>query len=319
MHFDVVIGNPPYNNDLYVDFVELGTKLSKEISTFITPSKWQAKGGEKNKRFRENIVQYMNKIVVYKDSTEIFDIEEWGGICYYIITKKPTATKLIKNICKRNNSLSSNFEPHNETNIILYNIKILQIIRKVQQYKNITDSICLNRQVYVNEQDRGEQTKQEEYTTDYIEVMQGELLVGYKKIYELYTQKDIEKYKCICSIMSGSALAFDSTNKVLGIPKMSILKPYQVPKGSFPILKYFTTEQECNSFVSYMNTHLISFLYYLGCCGTTMTKEFFRFIPNQEEFNHIFTNEELYKRYDITQEEINIIESIIKEREQGIK
>lgn len=45
MTFDVVIGNPPYNNDLYLDFVQLGYKLSSNYVCMITPAKWQAKGG----------------------------------------------------------------------------------------------------------------------------------------------------------------------------------------------------------------------------------------------------------------------------------
>ena len=45
MKFDVVIGNPPYNNDIYLDFVELGHKLADKCSCWITPAKWQAKGG----------------------------------------------------------------------------------------------------------------------------------------------------------------------------------------------------------------------------------------------------------------------------------
>lgn len=39
-----------------------------------------------------------------------------------------------------------------------------------------------------------------------------------------------------------------------------------------------------------------------------------QFIPDPGEFDHIFTDDELYQRYNLTQDEINIIESIIKER-----
>lgn len=53
MNFDVVIGNPPYNNDLYLGFVTLGNQLSHEYTCMITPAKWQAKGGERNKIFRK--------------------------------------------------------------------------------------------------------------------------------------------------------------------------------------------------------------------------------------------------------------------------
>lgn len=51
--FDVVIGNPPYNNDLYLDFVQLGYQLSSNYVCMITPAKWQAKGGGRMKHSEE--------------------------------------------------------------------------------------------------------------------------------------------------------------------------------------------------------------------------------------------------------------------------
>lgn len=45
VNFDVVVGNPPYNNDIYLDFVTIGHKLASKCSCWITPAKWQAKGG----------------------------------------------------------------------------------------------------------------------------------------------------------------------------------------------------------------------------------------------------------------------------------
>lgn len=47
MDFDVVVGNPPYNNDMYLSFVMIGHKLAKQFTLMITPAKWQAKGGGK--------------------------------------------------------------------------------------------------------------------------------------------------------------------------------------------------------------------------------------------------------------------------------
>ena len=45
-----------------------------------------------------------------------------------------------------------------------------------------------------------------------------------------------------------------------------------------------------------------------------MNDETWRFVPKPEAFDHIFTDQELYKKYNLTDEEINIIESVIKER-----
>mgnify|MGYP001625074033 FL=1 len=39
-----------------------------------------------------------------------------------------------------------------------------------------------------------------------------------------------------------------------------------------------------------------------------------RFVPDPGAFDHIFTDEELYKKYNLTDDEIKLIESVIKER-----
>jgi site-specific DNA-methyltransferase (adenine-specific) len=46
MKFDIVVGNPPYNKDAYLDFVTMGHHLADKYSLWITPAKWQAKGGQ---------------------------------------------------------------------------------------------------------------------------------------------------------------------------------------------------------------------------------------------------------------------------------
>ena len=107
---------------------------------------------------------------------------------------------------------------------------------------------------------------------------------------------------------------FDKNGKVLGVTNFHILKPNEVPKGSFEIIRYFDTEDECKSFISFMYSKLSAFLVYIGICGATLNAEFWRLIPDPGAFDHIFTDEELYKKYNLTEDEINIIESVIKER-----
>lgn len=41
MKFDAVIGNPPYNKGMDLDFVDLGYKISNKYTVMITPAKWQ--------------------------------------------------------------------------------------------------------------------------------------------------------------------------------------------------------------------------------------------------------------------------------------
>lgn len=88
--FDVVVGNPPYNNDIYLDFVTLAKAVQTQNVCMITPAKWQAKGGPKNEAFRRDIVPYMSKIMYYENPLDIFPNTPMCGdaISYYTINKE---------------------------------------------------------------------------------------------------------------------------------------------------------------------------------------------------------------------------------------
>ena len=349
--FDVVIGNPPYNNDLYLDFVTLGDRLAKEATCMITPAKWQAKGGEKNEAFRKNIVPRMSDIVYYKDTKDVFDIGEPGGISIILADKQEHPIKMIESKCIRNKTLESDWEEHDETTLTLLPRKILNVIGKVGQlgdgfkqslYVKNTDhgeisidgQLGFKRFTYTSEQERGEALNQ----AGYVEVMQGDKVVGYKSIKSLFTTANLDKWKCIqsCMPVQGSSDPFNKdTGKALGSNLIMVIKPYQVPKGSFQILKYFDSENSAESFRSYINSKTMSFMQFFGLCGATMTKEFFRFIPDPKDWSCVYVDAphpgvtpdkhgkyeyngktycSLYYKYNLTQDEINIIESVIKER-----
>ena len=313
MKFDVVIGNPPYNNDIYLEFVTLGHNLADKMSCWITPAKWQAKGGERNDKFRENIVPYMREIVMYKDSTDIFSIEEWGGIAYYLMDHYKHNEKNIKNVCTKNSALCSDIEKHNEKKLLLMPNSVKSIVDKLNVGIRLCESCNFSRFTYTSEQERGHK-----YTDggDNIAIVQGTKYTGgYLEKRELKTVDKLDKFKVITSCMWGNGNAvFDSNSKVLGVTNMSIAKPNEVPKGSFIILKYFDTEEQCKSFISFMYSKVIAFCVYLGLVGATLNKEFWRFVPDPGAFDHIFTDQELYTKYGLTDGEINIIESVIKER-----
>lgn len=101
MKFDLVIGNPPYNKDAYIDFVEIGHKLAKQYDCWVTPAKWNVKGGQKNEQFRKAIVPYMQSIVYYPSSREVFEIDCQGGIVYYLIGKTTSTYKKLKTLCNK--------------------------------------------------------------------------------------------------------------------------------------------------------------------------------------------------------------------------
>lgn len=309
--FNNIIMNPPYNNDMYLDFVTLAHKLATDNVVAITPAKWQAKGGAKNEQFRKDIVPYISEVIMYHDCKELFDIQETSGISAYLVSKEVSGTTVVTNKCSANSTLNDITEVHYEKPVILYPTNYINILNKCRGTKCIKDSLSFKRCVFVGEQERGYSCKK--FSTD-VDVMQGNKHVGYMPVSELFTTENLEKYKCTSLILISMQVIFNGKPKITGSQSYGILKPNQVPKGSFPCVKYFDTEEQCKSFKSYMESKLISFLFFCGVCGGTLTAEFYRFIPAPKAFDHIFTDQELYKEYDLTDEEIAIIESVIKER-----
>ena len=314
MKIDVVIGNPPYNNDIYIPFVETGHNLASTCSVFITPAKWQAKGGKKNEQFRAEIVPHMSKIVYYKAARDIFDIWESGGISYYLIDNEIHNKKYIKNKCISNKNLdTTNFEIHDcSKNTLLFTNRIVDIINKCSTKTSLKETLHIVQNEYTSQDEYGMASKNETYN---ISLYQGNDEIGYLCKRELKTTTNLDKYKVTNSRMVGIAVGYlDETGKSLGMNRFNILGPNCVPKGSFPVWRFFNTKNECDSFISYCYTKLIRFLYFMGVCGSAVSKEFFTYCPDPITFDHIFTDEELYKKYNLTPEEINIIESVIKER-----
>jgi site-specific DNA-methyltransferase (adenine-specific) len=276
MKFNIVIGNPPYNNDLYLDFVENGHKISTDCSEFITPAKWQAKGGDKNEHFRETIVHYMSKIVFYSDCTDVFDIQLNGGVSYYIINKiKHNVTK-IKNISYHNKWLESERERVLKINneMCLSNIGY-NIVNKLGSFRSYTPSV---------------------YGIDKFNLYINSLMPGLGDVDALILSKSY--------VFTKRNIGYHhNSTKELGIPDCGLLFSCE-------------TENELKSFISYCYSKFTRFLVFLSIAGLRSVEQdnWWRFVPNQT-FDHIFTDEELYKKYNLTQKEISIIENTIKKRD----
>lgn len=109
MKFNVVIGNPPYNKGMDLDFVDKAYQLSDNLVAMITPAKWQTTADDysgcasKNidyKQFREKYVPHMKEICFYPECKDIFKIGQIDGITWYIMDKDTHEKTKVTNKCK---------------------------------------------------------------------------------------------------------------------------------------------------------------------------------------------------------------------------
>ena len=72
MHFDLVVGNPPYNKGMDLDFIDLGYELSEQYTVMIVPAKWQT--ADANHRISSKM-SYGTSVIKIYNATKGYDKE----------------------------------------------------------------------------------------------------------------------------------------------------------------------------------------------------------------------------------------------------
>lgn len=113
MRFNTIIGNPPYNNGIDLDFAYNMYDALDNVNgqlVFIAPAKWKTASREQRVdslscnygTFRDKLLIHMNTIIFYPVCTDVFDIMQIDGISIYSILKnKDIIMKKITNKCNR--------------------------------------------------------------------------------------------------------------------------------------------------------------------------------------------------------------------------
>ncbi len=131
---------------------------------------------------------------------------------------------------------------------------------------------------------------------------------GYIKYSDIYrNHPNIEKYKVFVSA---------GYNGGDNYPHQIIGKPIIGEKGSCCTETYvevgpFDTEKEAKNVASYMRTKFFRFMVMLIKNTQHALKKVYQLVPMQD-FSKPWTDEELYSKYGLTDEEIAFIESMIR-------
>lgn len=105
-----------------------------------------------------------------------------------------------------------------------------------------------------------------------------------------------------------------SDGKYQVVSTIKILKPKEICTETYLILDYFNNIKNAEILRAYVKTKFFRFLLLQALTSINISREKFCFVPMQD-FSKPWTDEELYKKYDLSQEEIDFIESMIKPME----
>ena len=125
----------------------------------------------------------------------------------------------------------------------------------------------------------------------------------------------IDKHKVVLSkVTAEHAGEPDKDGRFKVMSRSEVVGPKVVCTDSYLIVGGFETKEETENMYSYMKTSLFRFLLLQAVTSINLSKEKFQFVPLQD-FSHPWTDEMLYKKYGLTEDEIAFIESMIRPME----
>ncbi len=324
MTFDVIIGNPPYQwNDgggtgssampLYHKFVEQAMKLKPRYLTMIIPARWYA-GGKGLDDFREQMLgcQQIRTLYDFNDSADCFPgVIIAGGVCYFLWESTYSGECEVFNY--RKNTISEGVSRKlNEYSTFVRDNLSVNIIRKIRSKKEQTlDSAVKNRNCFsLLSSERG-------HTNPYHNDLELYSLNGFSYIssHDIVDRDNIlNKYKVIMTkAMSGGNKPTQEGNYQI-ISSLQVLNKQVVFTETYLCIGAFDDKTQAKNMEQYAKTKFFRFLLLQALSSINISKDKFQFVPLQD-FSKPWTDEELYKKYDLTDEEIAFIESMIKPME----
>lgn len=324
MKFDVIVGNPPYHlsdggqaassKPLYNQFVEQTIKLNPRYFSIIIPARWYA-GGKGLDSFRLTMLQNnrISKLVDYNNSADCFPgVNIAGGVCYFLWDREHQGNCEITNYSQQQTG-SSESRSLNEYPILVRSNTAIHIIRKVLAIsRNTMDKIVQSYSYFsVRSYERGSEQKKKTNDVTLLS-SQGK---GYFDRNRIEDKNSIlSKYKVIITyaMSGGNKPTLQGDFQV--ISSLQILSPNEVCTETYLILGVFDKMKDAENMCSYVSTMTFRFLLLQALTSIHITKESFLFVPLQD-FSHPWTDEMLYKKYGLTDEEIAFIESMIRPME----
>ena len=330
MKFNAIVGNPPYQqmggsggtNDasIFQLFCGIATRLSPDYVSMIIPSKWFS-GGRDNllKPFREAMLSggHLMKLVAYADSSEIFsNVEIKGGICYYLenaMYKGDCVYTLVKDGKAESREMSLN-----SFDILIRDPQLAAIVKKVQDSTPVgtkfVDTLISSDTPFgvpTNPKDSKKSpfdvsdTQSPEFSLPLLYLEKGARKYGYVRRKDIKKNaQDISASKVFIPKAGGSG----NDMMILGQPEVA--KKNAICSQTFLYAK-FDSEEAAYNFATYLKTKFFRILVSAAKITQDAPSGVYRFVPLLD-LSKTWTDNELYKHYRFTKDEIDYVESMIK-------
>lgn len=328
MRFDAVVGNPPYQetggsggtNDapIYQHFAFAAIALEPQYVSLIMPARWFSGGRESLLgEFRQHMLQsgHVKKLTVYTETRDIFpSVEIKGGLCYYLYEsayKGQCEYTIVQDGKRRTTERCLD-----DFDILIREPILGEIVKKVMATRPQTvDTIISSdtpfgiptnpsgskkNQINVFEEPASTHDTQLFYITNTRKV-------GYINRDAVTKNAEyIDRVKVFIPEGYGAGESFP--HQILGVPDLGGAN--SVCSQSY-LFASFPDIIQARNFISYIRTKFFRALVLAVKISQHAMSRTYRFVPMQD-YSHSWTDEMLYEKYGLSQEEIDFVESTIK-------
>lgn len=344
MKFDAVVGNPPYqetisNNDsnrslskqLFPEFIKLTIKLNPKYSSLITPSRWFT-GEAQDGSFislRKFVKEHNHFVSIYNYSiaSNVFN-NVWiaGGVNYYLYDRDYSGKVdfYTCNNVKKEKQTRDLFEEG--LDIVINsgeNYAILQKVRK-GDFVSLT-TITKGRDAFGITGKNAKNVSEAIFFDGAYELRCAHEEIRYVKKDIITKNMDIaNKWKVFISKGNGGAGTLGDEKQVAILGKPYLGKAKSVCTDSLIPIGCFDTEAEALNLQKYIKTKFLRYIVGILKVSQNVSQNVYQFVPLQDfteksdiDWSKSVTeiDQQLYKKYNLSDEEITFIESMIKPME----
>lgn len=323
MHFDVIIGNPPYqlgsdggtrDVPIYQKFVAQAKSLEPRFLTMVIPARWMSSGLGLNE-FRQEMLsdRRIRSLVDYPVAREVFpSVEVKGGICYFLWERdfdgdaEVTTTRSGEMVGPHTRDLS-------EFDVFVRDHRSVKILRKVLAHgeESITSILAVDKEFGWTSNFEGFHDKQLKNDVPLYYGKLGKRLVGY------IDRKEVSKS---AHLIDTWKLMIPKAGSDGGqrIPDVVLGKPFITPSPSVCtqtyLFFYVKNQTAAESIQSYLQSKFFRFLVSLRKNTQDATRSTYTWVPIQD-WTRTWSDKDLYKKYGLTKDEIAFIETMIRPME----
>lgn len=341
MRFDAIVGNPPYQASdggagnsampIYQKFVLQARVMQPDYVSMIMPSRWMS-GGRGLDDFREELLNDKSMSILhdYVSATDCFPtVEIKGGICYFLWDKKHSSECEVYSHANGSVEKSVRYLSSENAGTFIRSQVQADILKKVQAFHEDSVTTILEAGRYF-----GFHTKLtwEDKENGTLQTADGKSSYPIKsEAVEEYNVK-VYVHGGICYIerknVTRNAEAIDyykvllprsgnPNSTIIGKPKIS--EPGSCNSNTYAVVipqNGFKSEREAENFVRYCRTKFFRLLVAMKSFTQMLSPSAYEFVPLQD-FSRQWTDQDLYKKYDLSEDEIVYIENSMKPMDEA--